>query len=118
LTVAAASKLLIKLGLATEPQILEATQDLPSGADGDNLLLALERKGYLTPFQSQKIAKGEMDGYFLGGFRLLYKISSGSFGRVYRGDDPHTGRIVAIKVLRRRWSDDQHRIDLFEREGK
>src|SRR5262249_24963992 len=45
-------------------------------------------------------------------------ISSGSFGRVYRADDPRTGRVVAVKVLRRRWSEDRARIDMFIREGK
>jgi serine/threonine protein kinase len=59
-----------------------------------------------------------MDGYFMGGYRLLYKFASGSFGRVWRGDDPRTGIPVAIKVLRRRWCDDPHKVDLFEREGK
>ena len=54
----------------------------------------------------------------LGGYRLLYKISSGSFGRVFRADDPRSGRVVAVKVLRRRWSEDQARIENFNREGR
>ena len=78
----------------------------------------MERKSLLTPFQSTKILKGETDGYFLGGYRLLYKIASGSFGRVYRGDDPRTGQIVAVKVLRRRWTEDPKRVESFEREGR
>src|SRR5262249_9412502 len=41
-----------------------------------------------------------------------------TFGRVYRADDPNSGRIVAIKVLRRRWSEDEQKINLFIREGK
>src|SRR5207302_1988283 len=48
----------------------------------------------------------------------LYKIASGSFGRVYRADDPRSGRIVAVKVLRRKHSEKKHVIDLFEREGR
>src|SRR5262249_4523048 len=79
---------------------------------------ALERKGFMTNYQTAKVLKGDPDGFFLGGFRVLYKISSGSFGRVFRADDPRTGREVAVKVLRRRWSEDQARIDLFFREGK
>src|SRR5262249_55039535 len=62
--------------------------------------------------------KGDQDGYVLGGYRLLYKIASGSFGRVFRAADPLTGRIVAIKILRKRWSEDPHNIELFEREGR
>lgn len=78
----------------------------------------MERKSLLTPLQSSKILKGDTDGYFLGGYRLLYKIASGSFGRVYRGDDPRTGQIVAVKVLRRRWTEDPKRVESFEREGR
>ncbi|MFO0925690.1 MAG: protein kinase [Gemmataceae bacterium] len=51
------------------------------------LTRALERKGFLTNYQTSKVLKGDTDGYFLGGYRILYKISSGSFGRVFR-DDP------------------------------
>jgi serine/threonine protein kinase len=54
----------------------------------------------------------------LGGYRLLYRIAAGSFGRVYRADNLRTGEVVAIKVLRRRWAEDQRKIELFEREGK
>src|SRR5262249_39167249 len=73
---------------------------------------------YLTNFQTSKVLKGDSDGFFLGGYRILYKISSGTFGRVFRAEDPRSGRVVALKVLRRRWSEDQQRIDLFIREGK
>jgi serine/threonine protein kinase len=109
----------VKLGLVTEAQ-LEAARDEagPRNPDPGALLLALERKAHLTPWQSGKLLKGDLDGYFLGGYRILYKIASGSFGRVYRADDPRTGRVVAIKILRRRWSEDQQKIDLFIREGK
>jgi serine/threonine protein kinase len=78
----------------------------------------LERKGYVTPWQSHKLLRGDREGYFLGGYRVLYKIASGSFGRVFRADDPRTGADVAIKVLRKRWSEDPHKVELFEREGR
>lgn len=65
------------------------------------VLKIFERKAYLTPFQANKLIKGDYDGYILGGFRILYKIASGTFGRVYRADDPRSGQIVAIKVLRK-----------------
>jgi CheY-like chemotaxis protein len=113
------AQLAIKVGLIT-PEQLEDTFDEIGGktTDLNKLLTALEGKELLTPFQSSKLIKGDPDGYYLGGYRLLYKIKSGSFGRVYRADDPRTGRVVAIKVLRRRWSEDQQRIDLYYREGQ
>jgi serine/threonine protein kinase len=109
----------VRLGLLTPEQVKEGWDELGErGSDPDPLLLVLERKGYLTPWQSQRLLKGEKDGYFLGGYRILYKIASGSFGRVFRADDPNTGTVVAIKVLRRKWTEKRHSIDMFEREGR
>lgn len=109
----------VQLGLITEAQLREAMLEAGEGnPEPMPLLLALERKGYLTPWQTQKLLKGHPDGFFLGGYRVLYKIASGSFGRVFRAEDPQTGRVVAIKVLRRRWSEDPQRIEFFEREGR
>jgi serine/threonine protein kinase len=110
---------MLKLGLVTEAQVQEAWEEIGQRSqDAELLLRVLERKGSITPYQSQKLLKGDVEGYLIGGYRILYKIASGSFGRVYRADDPQSGRVVAIKVLRRRWSEDEHAIDLFEREGK
>lgn len=111
----------VRLGLITEEQLQEAWQEVDDKkGDPEPLLQALERKTYLTPWQSQRLLKNESEGFFLGGYRILYKVASGSFGRVYRADDPRTGRVVAIKVLRSRHADggEQDKRDLFEREGK
>jgi eukaryotic-like serine/threonine-protein kinase len=115
----ALAQLAQSVGLLTEAQILEAWEELGErGGDAEPLIRFLERKGYLTPWQTQKLLKQDRDGYFLGGYRLLYRIATGSFGRVYRADDPHTGRVVALKILKRRWSEKRHNVELFEREGK
>ena len=110
----------IRLGLLNSHQVQEAWDEIGErgGADPEPFLRCMERKGYLTPWQSRKLLKNESDGFFLGGFRILYKIASGTFGRVYRADDPRTGRVVAVKVLRKKWSENKHVIDLFEREGR
>jgi serine/threonine protein kinase len=110
---------LLQLRLVTESQLQEVREELmiPNPL-ADAILHALERKGYITPWQSSKLLKGETVGFFLGGFKLLYKIASGSFGRVFRAEEPGTGRVAAVKILRRRWSENRQHIDLFLREGK
>jgi CheY-like chemotaxis protein/predicted Ser/Thr protein kinase len=116
---ATVAQLAQKVGLLTAEQLQEGWDEIgQQTGPAEPLLQALERKGYLTPLQSQKLLRGDTSGYFLGGYRLLYRIAAGSFGRVYRGDDPRSGRVVAIKVLRHKWSTDKKGIELFEREGK
>src|ERR1700682_440744 len=89
----------MRLGLLTPSQVDEAWDKLGGrNAQPDDFVRIMERQGYLTPFQSAKLVKGDKDGYALGGYRLRYKIASGTFGRVYRADDPHTGRVLAVKV--------------------
>src|SRR5262249_35769453 len=96
----ALADLAVRVGWLTPGQAPEGWDEVGKrGQEPEVWLYALERKGYLTPLQTGKLLKLETDGYFLGGYRLLYKIASGSFGRVYRADDPRSGRVVAIKVL-------------------
>lgn len=110
---------LLQLRLVTDPQLQEVREELaiPNPLP-DAVLHALERKGYMTPWQSAKVLKGDQEGFYLGGFKLLYKVASGSFGRVFRAEEPGTGRVAAVKILRRRWSENRQHIDLFLREGK
>src|SRR5689334_14975498 len=119
LDAASLGQLAVRLGLLSPAQVEEAREETGQrNPDVQDLLRLLERKGQLTPWQSGKLLRGDPDGYFLGGYRILYKVASGSFGRVFRAEDPREGRVVAIKVLRRRWSEDPQQIELFLREGR
>jgi CheY-like chemotaxis protein/tRNA A-37 threonylcarbamoyl transferase component Bud32 len=110
---------ILKLGLVSESQLLDARAEFGEGNnDREAFVRLLERKGFLTPWQTERFFKGHTDGFFLHGYRILYKIASGSFGRVFRAEDPRDGRVVAIKILRRRWSEDPKIIAQFNREGK
>jgi serine/threonine protein kinase len=112
-------QLVLRLGLVSAEQVAECLEEIGNKkAPGEEMIRLMERKRYLSPLQGNKLRKGDTEGYFLGGYRLLYKIASGSFGRVYRGDDPRTGQVVAIKVLRNKWTLDKQKIDLFLREGR
>ena len=97
------ANLMMKIGLVEEGQLQEAWDELGQrGGEPEPLLRILERKGYITPYQSRKLLAGDMDGYTLGGYRILYKIASGSFGRVYRAEDPQSGRSTSRTECSRR----------------
>src|SRR5437879_2363870 len=112
-------RLALKAGLVDEGQLQEAWTEIGrEGGDPDPFVRFMERKGYLTSWQTTKLLKGETNVFFVGGHRILYKIASGSFGRVFRAEEGSTGCVVAVKVLRRRWTDNPHQVDLFMREGR
>src|SRR5436305_12819167 len=95
LDTASVAQVLRQTGLVTGEQLRDCWDELDSGVhDAAVLLKLLERKGYLTPWHTSKVLKGDTDGYFLGGYRVLYKIASGSFGRLFRAEDPSMGNVV------------------------
>jgi serine/threonine-protein kinase len=72
----------------------------------------------LTNWQVERLVKGETAGYFYGPNKVLYLVGTGTFSRVYRAQNIDTGEIVAIKVLRRRFSEDHKSTEQFFREGE
>jgi serine/threonine-protein kinase len=78
----------------------------------------LLRKELLTNYQLDRLLKGERGGYFYGEYKVLYLVGTGTFARVYRAVHTRTGRIVAVKALRRRFRDDKAMCDGFLREGQ
>lgn len=116
------AELAVKVGLITADQKATALIEVVT-AYGENppplrhLISWLRGKKWLTTYQATKLIKGDTTGYFQGNYRLLRKIQSGSFGHVYRAIDTTNGRQVAVKVLRRRWSQDKQWINQFVREG-
>ena len=109
----------IDLELATSEQIDRFWGELRTSdiklEDVKNLLL---RKGILTNFQLDRMCTGERLGFYYGPYRVLYIIGAGTFARVFRCVHRDTGRVVAVKVLRRRHRDQVASIEQFLREGR
>jgi serine/threonine-protein kinase len=78
----------------------------------------LLRRELLTNYQIERLMKGERLGYFYGPYKVLYHVGAGSFARVFRAVHRQTGEIVALKVLRKRYSDSVEQAAQFIREGK
>ena len=84
----------------------------------EDFLQTLVRREFLTNYQVERLMKGDRTGFFFGDYRVLYLVGSGTFARVYRAVHRRTGQIVALKVLRNRYSENRAQASLFVREGR
>src|ERR1700676_661251 len=60
----------------------------------------LLRREVLTPYQMERLIRGDRSGFFYGHYKVLYQVGAGTFARVYRAAHRETNEIVALKVLR------------------
>lgn len=109
----------LDLNLVTEAQLRDlwaqaGTRNVSSAAFQQLLL----RRELLTNFQLERLISGQRAGFFYGDYKVLYLVGSGTFARVYRAAHRNTDQLVAVKVLRRRHSDDPEQADRFYREGQ
>ena len=84
----------------------------------EDLISVLLRRELLTNLQIDRVLKGERTGYFYGKYKIQYLIGAGTFARVYRAVHRDSGRVVAIKVLRRRHRNEPTQVEQFFREAK
>jgi serine/threonine-protein kinase len=114
----------LDLELISDRQFQEVWANLGSRhAPIDEARKQLLRGEYMTNFQIERLMKGKITGYFHGPYKLLYAVGAGSFARVFRAVHKQSGEIVALKVLRDRYSDTEKpeqaaQAARFLREGK
>ncbi|HQU47056.1 MAG: hypothetical protein B7Z73_14515, partial [Planctomycetia bacterium 21-64-5] len=107
------------LDLLNERQLQEIWGDFGRrNVPADEFVQFVLRRELLTNFQLDRLLKGERSGYFYGDYKVLYMVAGGSFARVYRAAHKETGVVRALKVLRKRYSDDPSQREHFVREGQ
>ncbi len=113
------SQRIVELGLL-EPLEVEQAWSEVGGISGscDDLLRILQRSDRLTNLQIDKVLKNDRTGYFYGQWKILYLIGAGTFARVYRSVNRETGRVAAVKVLRRRHRSEPTQVEQFMREAR
>ena len=113
------ARLAVKLELVSEADLDGAWAELggPSVAPEvlGNLLL---RREVITGYQLDRLLRGDTRGYFYGDAKILYQVGAGSFARVYRAVNVNDGSVVAVKVLRSRYTQDAEKCRWFRREGE
>jgi len=108
------------LDLLSERQFQEVWAAAGSGAPMEEIKKQLLRGEYMTNYQLERLLKDDRTGFFYGPYKVLYAVGAGTFARVFRAVHRQSGEIVALKVLRRKFSDPSkpEQAAQFIREGK
>jgi len=103
----------------SQQQIADLQAEIRTKNPTANLLLeASLRRGWLTNYQIERLNSGEDRGFFFGPYKALYVAGAGTFARVFRCVHRETDNVVAVKVLRARFSENEAFINHFMHEAK
>lgn len=91
------SRLLTRAGqeMLAERLADPSLSNLTAGAIADWLV----QKTVLTRWQADKLLQAKHRGFFLGPYRLQYRVARGGMSTIYAGQHVTTGEIHALKVL-------------------
>jgi len=118
----------VDYGLATADEVEACRQSLrgrggesSEDAKGGSLALELVDQQLVTKRQIARlkaIIDAERSGQKIPGYRLLGKLGSGAMATVYKARQLNLDRVVAIKVLPRKFSQNPQFIERFYAEGR
>jgi len=108
----------LTLGVLDDRQVEDLWASLGSRSvrPTDFLQLCVRRE-FLTNYQVERLLGNERDGFFFGDYKVQYYVGSGDTARVYRATHRQTQQVVAVKVLRKRFSRRESQYNRFLRDG-
>jgi len=115
-------KVVVEMGLATRTEIEFCREQQKQSSDPNQRSLAdlLIDHQFITTNQAKRIRKQleERRGSQIPGYQLISKLGKGAMATVYKARQMSLDRIVAVKVLPKKMSDNPEFVERFYKEGK
>ena len=114
----------IDQNLCTEIELQRCFSEQKARVDGIPVTIEelLIESGFITKTQAERIRTGISDSKKVAdrvpGYKIMGKLGSGAMAVVYKARQLSLDRIVAIKILPKRFVENQNYIDRFFKEGK
>src|SRR5688572_7058408 len=115
-------KLVLDTGLASTSEVEFCREQQKQSSDPNQRSLAdlLVEHSFITVNQAKRI-RSQLDDRRrsqIPGYDLIAKVGKGAMATVYKARQQSLDRIVAVKVLPRKMSDNQEFVDRFYKEGR
>src|SRR5437870_11205313 len=115
-------RVVVESGLATRSEIDFCREQQKQSSDPNQRSLAdlLIEHNFITINQAKRIRSTieQSKGSQIPGYQLLGKLGKGAMAKVYKAKQISLDRIVAVKVLPKRSSDNMEFVERFYKEGK
>jgi eukaryotic-like serine/threonine-protein kinase len=115
-------KVVVETGLATRTEVEYCREQQKQSSDPNQRSLGdlLVENNFITANQAKRI-RGQLEerrNSQLPGYQLLGKLGKGAMATVYKARQLSLDRIVAVKVLPKKMSENSEFVDRFYKEGK
>lgn len=115
-------KVVVDMGLATRTEIEFCREQQKQSSDPNQRSLSdlLVENNFITANQAKRIRKSmdERKSSQIPGYQLISKLGKGAMATVYKARQTSLDRIVAVKVLPKRLSENPEFVERFYKEGK
>jgi len=117
-------KLVLEQGFCTEEELARCKKQLKDQSRENPVTLEqlLITNHFITPSQARRIKDSTKDGKEaaeqIPGYKILGKLGAGAMAIVYKAKQLSLDRIVAIKILPRRFSENPDYVMRFYKEGR
>jgi len=117
-------KMAVDQGLCTDDELRHALDEIKKRSTTSPIMLkdVMVELGFVTPSQAERLRKAIKESKAaatkIPGYKILGKIGAGAMAVVYKARQLSLDRIVAIKILPKRFSENPEYVERFYKEGQ
>ncbi|MCH7556106.1 MAG: serine/threonine protein kinase [Planctomycetes bacterium] len=117
-------KMVIDQGLCTDDELRQSLEELESRRKLNPAILKdlMIELGYITASQAARLKTGikesKVAAYKIPGYKIVGKLGAGAMAVVYKARQLSLNRMVAIKILPKRFSENPEYVKRFYKEGQ
>ena len=114
----------IDQGLCTDKELQQSLEELQSRSSANPAILKdlMVELGYITESQAERLGTGIKESkaaaHQIPGYKIVGKLGAGAMAVVYKARQLSLNRMVAIKILPKRFTENPEYVERFYKEGQ